>query len=125
MPNITGGYWQRLVRRFTGDAVEPDTDDLSHAGDDDGARSACDCHCGEEVTVRGKLRSVELRPREEAATLEAELYDGTEGITLVWLGRRQIAGIEPGRTLRARGRICDRDGHKVLYNPYYELQTSK
>ena len=85
---------------------------------------ACDCKSGEEVTVLGRLRSVELCPRDAAATLEAELYDGTEGVTLVWLGRRRIAGIEPGRTIKARGRIAVRDGRKVLYNPYYELQNA-
>ena len=71
----------------------------------------------------GRLRSVELCPRDAAATLEAELYDGTEGVLLVWLGRRRIPGIEPGRTVKARGRLAEREGRKVLYNPYYELQT--
>ena len=77
-----------------------------------------------EVTVLGRVRSVELSPRDAVATLEAELFDGTEGVTLVWLGRRRIPGIEPGRTIKAQGRIAMRDGHKVLYNPYYELQTA-
>jgi hypothetical protein len=45
-------------------------------------------------------------------------------VTLVWLGRRRIPGIEPGRTIMAQGRIAMRDGRKVLYNPYYELQTA-
>ncbi len=90
----------------------------------EGAIRACDCQSGQEVTVLGRLRSVELCPRDAAATLEAELYDGTEGVTLVWLGRRRIAGIEPGRTIKARGRIAVRDGRKVLYNPYYELQNA-
>ena len=35
--------------------------------------------------------------------------------------RRRIAGIEPGRTMRVRGRLAVRDGRKVLYNPYYEI----
>jgi len=43
---------------------------------------------------------------------------------LVWLGRRRIPGIEPGRTIQARGRLAVRDGRKVLHNPYYELQTT-
>ena len=72
----------------------------------------------------GRLRTVELCPRAAVATLEAELFDGTEGIMLVWLGRRRIPGIEPGRTLRATGRLAARDGRKVIYNPYYELQRS-
>jgi hypothetical protein len=118
------GYWRRLVKRLTSDVTELDADDLSREAEAVGAVKACDCKSGEEVTVLGRLRSVELCPRDAAATLEAELYDGTEGVTLVWLGRRRIAGIEPGRTIKARGRIAVRDGRKVLYNPYYELQNA-
>lgn len=124
MATATGGYWKRLVHRLTTDVGELDADDLSREAEETGATPASNCHCGEEVTVRGRLRSVELCPKDAVATLEAELYDGTEGVTLVWLGRRRIAGIEPGRTIKATGRMSVRDGHKVLYNPYYELQTT-
>ncbi|GAA3852064.1 OB-fold nucleic acid binding domain-containing protein [Saccharothrix violaceirubra] len=124
MTGSGGGYWRRLVRRLTTDVSELDADDLSRKAEEIGAVRACDCKSGEEVTVLGRLRTVELCPRDAAATLEAELYDGTEGVTLVWLGRRRIAGIEPGRTIKARGRIAVRDGRKVLYNPYYELQNA-
>ncbi|MCP2260749.1 ATP-dependent DNA helicase RecG [Streptoalloteichus tenebrarius] len=119
-----GGYWRRLVRRLTSDVNELDADDLSRRVEAVGARRAADCRSGEEATVLGRLRSVEHCPRDAVATLEAELFDGTEGVTLVWLGRRRIPGIEPGRTIKARGRIAVRDGRKVLYNPYYELQTT-
>jgi hypothetical protein len=112
------------MRRLTSDVNDLDADDLSRKAEAVGAMRACDCKSGEEVTVMGRLRSVELCPRDAAATLEAELFDGTEGVTLVWLGRRRIAGIEPGRTIKARGRIAVRDGRKVLYNPYYELQNA-
>jgi hypothetical protein len=43
-------------------------------------------------------------------------------VTLVWIGRRRIAGIEPGKTLLVRGRVGERNGQKVIYNPYYELR---
>jgi hypothetical protein len=124
MGSTGGGYWRRLVRRLTSDVNELDADDLSAKAEAVGAQRASDCQCGEEVTVLGRVRSVELCPRNAAATLEAELYDGTEGVVLVWLGRRKIAGIEPGRTIKAKGRIAVREGRKVLYNPYYELQTT-
>jgi hypothetical protein len=95
---------------------------------EDAATAGCtrigDCHDRQVVTVTGTLRTVTLRPRAGVPALEAELFDGTEGVTLVWLGRRRIPGIEPGRTIKAQGRIAMRDGHKVLYNPYYELQTA-
>ncbi|QFZ17580.1 OB-fold nucleic acid binding domain-containing protein [Saccharothrix syringae] len=124
MTGTGGGYWRRLVRRLSADVSELDADDLSRKVEAVGAVRACDCKSGQEVTVLGRLRSVELCPRDAVATLEAELFDGTEGVTLVWLGRRRIAGIEPGRTIKARGRIAVRDGRKVLYNPYYELQNA-
>jgi hypothetical protein len=124
MSKSKGGYWRRLVRRLTSDVAELDADDLSERSQAGGAQRACDCQCGQEAVVLGRLRSVGLSPKASAPTLEAELFDGTEGITLVWLGRRRITGIEPGRTIKARGRIAVRDGHKVLYNPYYELQNT-
>lgn len=124
MSSAAPGYWRRLVRRLTIDASELDADDLSRRVAQSGARRASECTCGEAVTVLGRLRSVDLCPRAAVATLEAELFDGTEGIMLVWLGRRRIPGIEPGRTVRASGRLAVRDGHKVIYNPYYELQRS-
>jgi hypothetical protein len=41
----------------------------------------------------------------------------------VWLGRRRIPGIEPGRTLTAHGRFASFDGRQVIYNPRYELSA--
>ncbi|WP_226899902.1 OB-fold nucleic acid binding domain-containing protein [Nonomuraea sp. CA-141351] len=63
-----------------------------------------------------------LRPRGGAPALEAELYDGSDVIDLVWLGRRKIAGIEPGRTVKAEGLVSVQDGRKVMFNPRYELR---
>ena len=72
--------------------------------------------------VSGVLRSVTLRPRTTVPALEAELYDGTGTIDLVWLGRREIAGIEPGRRARVEGLACVIDGRRTMYNPRYELR---
>jgi len=70
----------------------------------------------------GRLRSVETCPKASTANMEAEFFDGTDAVTLVWIGRRRIAGIEPGKTLLVRGRVGERNGQKVIYNPYYELR---
>ena len=77
----------------------------------------------ETTTMNAAAFTAQGTQRDKVA-LPSELFDGTEGVTLVWLGRRRIPGIEPGRTIKAQGRIAMRDGHKVLYNPYYELQTA-
>lgn len=75
----------------------------------------------ERVTLRGALRTVTLRPRGGVPALEAELNDGSGVITLVWLGRRRIAGIEPGRAIEVEGRIGAHEGVRVMYNPRYQL----
>jgi hypothetical protein len=73
------------------------------------------------VRLRGTLRTVTLRPRGGVPALEAELYDGTGAITVIWLGRRRIAGIAPGRSLQVSGRIGVSDRTRVIFNPRYEL----
>lgn len=75
----------------------------------------------EPVRLRGTLRTVTLRPRGGVPALEAELYDGTGTVTVIWLGRRRIAGIGPGRAIEVRGRVGTQDGTRMLYNPRYEL----
>jgi len=83
-----------------------------------------DAHDRERVVVRGTLRHVTLRPRSGTPALEAELYDGSGSVTVVWLGRRRIAGIEPGVSLRVQGRMSTQDGVRVIYNPRYELTAA-
>ncbi len=124
MASNAAGYFRRLARRLTTDVDTLDADEMSATAEAAGAQRACDCTRGQQVTVLGRLRSVEVCPQSANATLEAELFDGTEGVTLVWIGRRRIPGIEPGRTIRVHGRLAERDGRKVLYNPEYELQCT-
>jgi hypothetical protein len=73
------------------------------------------------ATVCGTLRSVTLRPRAGAPALEAALYDGSGTVTLIWLGRRQIAGVEPGRRIRVHGMVTESEGEPAVFNPRYEL----
>ncbi|MBD7916717.1 OB-fold nucleic acid binding domain-containing protein [Cellulomonas sp. Sa3CUA2] len=77
----------------------------------------------ERASVSGVLRSVTLRPREGVPAIEAELYDGSGALDLVWLGRRRIAGIEPGRRLKVDGMVCLVDGRRTVFNPRYELRA--
>jgi RecG-like helicase len=124
MGSTDGGLLRKFIRKLTSDVEELDAADLTKETEKSGAQRACDCQGGEEVTVVGRLRSVELSPKDAAATLEAELFDGTDGVTLIWVGRRRIPGIEPGRKIKVRGRMAIRNGRKVLYNPHYELRQA-
>ncbi len=78
----------------------------------------------ERVVVQGTLKTVTLRPRGGVPALEAKLYDGTGSINVIWLGRRRIGGIAPGRGLRVEGRIGQQDGESIMFNPRYSLRPA-
>lgn len=92
------------------------------AGRSAGCTSVQDAALRRRAKVSGVLRSVTFRPREGVPALEAELYDGSGSLAVVWLGRREIAGIVPGRRLTAEGMLCLVDGRRTIFNPRYELR---
>ncbi|HWG99910.1 MAG TPA: OB-fold nucleic acid binding domain-containing protein [Pilimelia sp.] len=114
---------RRFLQRLTASEAELDAQELQRGSAESGSTPAGQCRRGQLVRVSGRLRTVVYTPRTNLPTLEADLYDGSDVVTLVWLGRRHIAGIEPGRQLTARGRVAVRDDRKVIYNPYYELEA--
>jgi hypothetical protein len=117
------GRFTRALQRLTADEEQVDNAELRHEAASSGAVPVNLCSVGAPVCVAGTLRAVVLRPLAGVPTLEAELYDGTGTVTLVWLGRRRIRGIDPGRTLVARGRLTRREGAPTLFNPEYELRA--
>ena len=116
---------RRFFQRLTASQEELEAQELQRDAANCGAMPAGDCRRGQVVSVSGRLRTVAYTPRTNLPTLEADLYDGSDVVTLVFLGRRSIVGIEPGRQLTARGRVAIRDGRKVIYNPYYELEAPR
>jgi amino acid transporter len=73
------------------------------------------------AVVQGRIRSVQVSPISGSPALRCELVDETGGVTLLFYGRRSIAGIEPGVQLRAEGRIGTYKGHLAIANPLYSL----
>jgi hypothetical protein len=116
---------RRFFERLTASDDQLQAEELQRASAKCGAVPAGQCTRGQVVSVSGRLRTVAYTPRTNLPTLEADLYDGTDVITLIFLGRRSIAGIEPGRQLTARGRVALRDDRKVIYNPFYELEAPR
>ncbi len=117
------GHKPSLRRRLVASAGSLDAQELREEVDTTQAKACSRVSCGERTEVVGRIRSVAYTPRQSVPTLEAELYDGSGTISLVWLGRRRIAGIEPGRTMMAFGRVGMHDGHPAMYNPRYELRA--
>jgi hypothetical protein len=118
------GVLKRTVTRLATSAKEHEAAELQKGCVQVGAVPVKELPDRERVRVAGTLRTVTLRPRAGVPALVAELYDGSGSISLVWLGRRQIPGIEPGRALIASGRVT-RDGEQpVIFNPRYELRPA-
>ena len=71
--------------------------------------------------VRGRVTAIRMAPRGAAPVLEVEIWDETGGVSLQFLGRREIAGLEVGSQLRAEGMVGEEEGSMVILNPSYEL----
>jgi hypothetical protein len=118
------GRFARAFRRLTSDDAELEAEELREDVEEEGATPVAFCCDRERVKVVGTLRSVTLRPRAGVPALEAELWDGTAGVNLIWLGRRQIPGIEPGRRLSVEGLVQVMDDARVIFNPRYVLKPA-
>jgi RecG-like helicase len=74
----------------------------------------------ELVTVEGRIRAVQIGTT-AGRSLEAQVFDDSGGVRLLFFGRTDIPGIEPGAVVRATGRVGEYKGHLALANPKYQL----
>jgi len=119
-------YVGRVRTLFTGlrhSRDEAEAAELQAELSDDDVSTICQCRPGEQVVLSGTVRSVTFRPREQAPALEVELYDGTGCVSVVWLGRRRIPGIDPGRRMTVWGRMTCTDQPRI-FNPRYRLNPA-
>ena len=116
------GRLRRFVASLSQSKSDQHAEQLKVGVRDVGATPIADCVPGQPTTVSGVLRSVTLRPREGVPAVEAELFDGTGRILLVWLGRRRIHGVEPGRGIVVSGRMTCNTDRPTIFNPKYELR---
>jgi hypothetical protein len=119
-----GSKLRRLFSRLAADPDELEADELQAEIQSSDAMPIGRCQDREQVCLVGTLRTVTFRPHAGVPALEAELWDGTGTVSVIWLGRRHIPGISPGRTIKLRGRITTLRGNRAIYNPIYELRAS-
>jgi hypothetical protein len=70
---------------------------------------------------RGRVNSVRVQPLAGTPTLECTIVDDTGQLSVTFLGRRHIAGIEVGRSLLVEGVLAEHHGRLSFLNPDYEL----
>lgn len=75
----------------------------------------------ERAKVRGRVRSMRVQPWAGVASLECVIVDDTGGLVLVFLGRRQVAGVELGRHVIAWGMVGQHRGYLAMLNPEIEI----
>lgn len=71
--------------------------------------------------VAGRVISLTYQPAGATPALVARVNDGTGTIGLVFLGRTDVPGIEPGRRIVAAGTVGNESGLPIILNPTYEL----
>jgi hypothetical protein len=76
------------------------------------------------VRLRGEIQGIKVVPRAGSSTLEATISDGTGKAVAIFLGRRHIAGMTPGRGVIIEGVGRNTGGRTVLLNPAYTLLVS-
>ena len=79
----------------------------------------------ERVKVRGRVRSLRVRPWADSPTLEVVLVDETGGITVVFLARRRIGGVHPGTIMSVEGMVSAHERRLAILNPEYELEAGQ
>lgn len=118
---MSEGKLRRAFRRLTTDDDALAAEELQSQCTALGATPIADAAERRPMRLHGTIQSVTLRPRAGVPALEAEIYDGTGTVYVVWLGRRRIAGIEPGVALVVEGRIGQAGNRRTLFNPAYTL----
>src|SRR6478609_11078984 len=74
------------------------------------------------VKVAGRVKALRVQPwSEKIQSLELTLVDGTGGLTVVFLGRRQIGGVRLGARIVVEGTVAETRGQLAILNPAYQL----
>jgi hypothetical protein len=76
----------------------------------------------DHAKVAGRVHSVRIQPWSGVPALECTVTDASRAeLMVVFLGRREVAGIRNGTQLVVEGVIGERRGRLAMLNPTYEL----
>ena len=116
------GLFSKVVDRIKSVAADDDLGMEDFRVDDtDGTVRIAEAVDRHRATVQGRVRALTLPTTTAVTALVVEVADPTGAIQLVFVGRKAIPGIECGVTLRAPRRVSIRRGHRIMYNPAYEI----
>jgi len=89
-----------------------------------GTQPIADLQWRTRAKVAGRVKSIRVQPLSDVPALECVLVDGSgEAITLVFMGRRAIAGLQSGGRITAEGMVGKHRGRLAMINPAFELAS--
>ncbi len=77
----------------------------------------------QRVRVAGKVYSVRVQPWSGTPALELTVIDDTGAMTVVFFGRRSLAGVTTGTSIIVEGVVGEHRGKMAMLNPAYQIQT--
>jgi amino acid transporter len=86
-----------------------------------GSTRIIDARWRRRVRVVGRVRSLRVAPLHDAPTLELVIVDETGAMSVVFLGRRAIAGVAVGSRLVVEGTVGVHKARLAVLNPTYTL----
>jgi hypothetical protein len=95
-------------------------DDEFVGADENGVVPIASVKWKQRVIIEGRIKIVQVGTA-AGKSLEAQVFDASGGMRLLFFGRTRIPGIEPGSLVRVTGTVGEYKGHLALANPRYEL----
>ncbi|GAA4285307.1 hypothetical protein GCM10022261_28380 [Brevibacterium daeguense] len=114
------GIVSRLIERFGSRDAEAAAD-IQRASAVPDTVALADVVPRARVRVAGVVVAVTRSLPESAPQLDIIIRDGTGAVAARFLGRREIAGVLPGRVVALEGRFGIQDGQLLTLNPAYQL----
>lgn len=116
------------VRRFFRRMAESDEQRYAEeieawAGSVPGTVRVRDANPRSRVKLAGVVRRITVRPLEGHESLEALLDDGSGQVTVVWMGRRSIPGLNLGTRLVVEGMLAEQRSERRVVNPSFEFSA--
>lgn len=74
--------------------------------------------------VGGRVHAVRVKSLSGSPTVEYLLTDDTASVSILFFGRREIAGINMGTEMTVEGRVIEHHGRLAIVNPLFELRVS-
>jgi amino acid transporter len=75
----------------------------------------------QSVKVSGRVTAVRVEPLAGSPTVEYTLTDDSGSISVVFFGRREVAGVGVGTAMVVDGMTIDHHGRLAIMNPLYQL----